>query len=139
MKFIYLLSIILVAAIVVVSWRSNRRTILSILHGILLLSIGVIYFSPTDLYLRELDLEEAEAVFYFRDIPVDEGGSLIVRITPKGSFYYSGEYVLQSGYEWHGELKLEIRPGVEGTFIIEELAQPTKWHINRNGDLTKIE
>ncbi len=139
MNFFYQLSIILVVTILVVSWCSNRRIILLILQGFLLLIFGVFYFSPTYLYLRELDLEEARAYFYYRDTPLPDDGSLIVKISPKDSIKFSGEYVLQSGYYWHGDLKIEIRPGVEGTFIIEELHRPTKWHINRSGDLSNIE
>ena len=139
MKFFYLLCIILVVCIWVVSWRSNRKIILFFMHGFLLLIIGVIYFSPTDLYLRELDLGEAKAYFYYRDTPLPEDGSLIVKIAPNDGFYYSGEYVLQSGYYWHGQLQIEILPVDEEAFIIKELHRPTKWHINRNGDLSKIE
>ena len=88
-------------------------------------------------------MEEAHATFYFRAEPILEGGSLMVRISPKNSpinsLNNSKEYELQRGYDWRGDPKLEIRSEGDGTFIIEEFHRPTKWHINSNGVLTKIE
>ena len=142
MGLIYFINIILFPTIVVVSLRSNRRGILAILLGILSLNNAVLFFSPNYLYLRDLELEEATAEFYFRDIPLDEGDSLIVRIYPKDSKIYSGEYEIQYGYESHMQLKLEIRPEADGTFIIEELGRPSKtakWRIDRYGELSKID
>jgi len=139
MKLLYVAGAALVFAILVFSWRSNRRGILSVLQAALLLVAGVLYFSPTELYLRELDLKEAKAYLYFRDTPLPEDGSLLVKIAPKDDFYYSNEVVLQSGYNWHGELEIEIQPVGDGLFTIEERHRPTKWQISSKGELTKID
>ena len=139
MIILYLINIILVPAIVVVSWRSNRRTILVILLGILFLNNFVGYFIPNYYYIRQLDLEEARANFYYRDTPLPQYSSLTVRIYRKDSHYFSEEFVLQKGYERYGDIQIELKPGPDGTFLIEELHRPTKWRIDRYGDLSKIE
>lgn len=109
------------------------------LYGVLFLLLGVIYFSPTELYLREIDVKDAKVYLFYRDTPFPEDGALLVKIAPKDSYHYSVIHVLQSGYNWHGDLELEIERSGENTLIITESRRPTKWEVVGSGELKKIE